>query len=325
MFKDNADFRKYLPISNAFSLEEVQYAINKALENHIYTVIPENQIDSLLTDYEANTLTGVRLKVFKYLQEVVANFCIYYHTDFANIKYSEAGLHVIVTDREKPINLQEKNTSKRVCFLTAITLLDKTLQKMEANKADFSLWSGSETYTVYHSNFIRNANEFSQYVNIGQSRLLFLQLKNSLQEQENIELPNILGLTLYQEMQNALKTNSLNLQQELLRHHIIPYIARKVMSKNIVTLNLTYEGGFMKLSYNELTNDAIKENKDNKHLDALIRHYESEAESRLVLLVKFLNDNLNHFPSFALESKFYAKPQVCKKSLNNQGSKSFWL
>jgi hypothetical protein len=309
MFKDTEDFQQYLPVTNAFTIESAQYAINKAIRGFIIPNISQEEYNSLLADYQANSLTDIRLQAWKYIQESTANFAFGFNVTFGDIQVSDGAMSRIETDTRKSLRKFDKLDMKEEVVKAGLELLDILLQYMEINKSEFPLWTASPFYTIHIEYFLQTTEQFSKSVPIGNSRLLFIQIKPLLFENEELYLVPLLGEELYLELKNKLKNNSLSTIERILQDKINAYLSRMIMFKSIPYLNISFKDGLIRYTAKDDDNTKQESQTPDNHLDFLLRDLQLQAETRKTVLIEFLQKKFTdgEFANFQT-SKFYKPP-----------------
>lgn len=324
MFKDTADFQQYLPVTNAFTVEVAMPHINKALRSNIIPHISQAEYNSLLAEYNANTLADNRLAAWKLLQEAAANLIFYYYLPFMDTQASDGGIFRIETDTRKSLYKYQKQELKEVTMQNSIDALDAALEFMETNKADFPAWTASTSYTVFNGYFLQNSTQFSQYVPINNSRVLFIHISPLVKEMESRLLEPILGIPLYEEMKSLLLNNSLNSDEIILRDKCNGFMACQIFKNVMPFLNLSFKNGIVRTTSKDDDNTKQETTSPNTELDFLLRDLSEKAESRKAEIVNYLNANVATFPLF-MESKFYQDTTVVDTPQNQKGETSFWF
>ncbi len=310
MFKDTEDFQQYLPVTNAFSIEAANYAINKAIRGFIIPNISQTEYESLLADYQAITLNPIRLQAWKYIQEITANFAFAFHLPFGDVQASSGTMSRIENDNHKSLFKYQKQEMKDEAIKTGLEILEILLQYLETNKAEFPLWTVSPAYTIQLEYFLQTAEQFSKSVPIGNSRLLFKQIKPLLFENEELYLVPLLGEELYLELKTKLKANNLSAIEKILQDKINAYLSRMIMFKAIPYLNISFKDGLIRYTAKDDDNTKQESQTPDNHLDFLLRDLQLQSETRKTVLIDFLQKQFTDFAEFAnfQTSKFYKPP-----------------
>jgi hypothetical protein len=180
---------------------------------------------------------------------------------------------------------------------------------MEINKSEFPLWTASPFYTIHIEYFLQTTEQFSKSVPIGNSRLLFIQIKPLLFENEELYLVPLLGEELYLELKNKLKNNSLSTIERILQDKINAYLSRMIMFKSIPYLNISFKDGLIRYTAKDDDNTKQESQTPDNHLDFLLRDLQLQAETRKTVLIEFLQKKFTdgEFANFQT-SKFYKPP-----------------
>src|SRR5690606_36293899 len=112
------------------------------------------------------------------LQKAAVNFALGYYVNSGAVNISNAGITVTKSDKRLPASDKKLVALRRDCFESAYGALEKAVDYLESNLADFTEYAGSDEYKANRAYFINNSKDFqSNGVNIGNSAQLYQVLK----------------------------------------------------------------------------------------------------------------------------------------------------
>jgi hypothetical protein len=132
----------------------------------------------------------------------------------AAVILSDSGYQVAHTENLKPAPLPQIERAEQSILDTAHEFMDDLIEFLDENVEVFEAWAGSEEQGKTKEHFINNAREFSMYVNINNSRRLFIELLPYLAEAELSYILPVLGKELYDQIIEQQKDGDLEGEEE---------------------------------------------------------------------------------------------------------------
>jgi hypothetical protein len=326
-FKTDTDIRYVLPVSQGFTLKH----INSYLLRADYSFMQKELIGSVLykalkVEYLANAYTEPsRQEAIELLQIASAFYAYALYIPLSGVISSDIGLHVEETAKHRIAYQWKEVKTEAQAYQVAFEFAERLLEFLETNITDFPEFEASSNYTVYKTSLIKTVDEFSDYININNSRLLFKRLQKPIALFQQKSLRALLGVSLAQEILTQLEDNTLTSANKLLLPYLKEYLAYSVFADNVLLLPISFDnnGMYHTAPKNQTTNTNEKTIPDN-HLTFLKSHYEKKAAATQKELVNFLNLENTNYPSFRTESNFYRKIGT-NNSVNTIESKSFFF
>lgn len=317
LFKDKTEISAHLPVTNAFTLQAFSSQLERAEEKYVIPFLSREEYAVLEKAYTEDKLSTEQKALLKIVQRVATNFAMLLYLPWASVQAGDGGLHRIETEKFKPLFKYERNQLEKSCLSAGYEAIEQMLYYLEAKKETFKFWAASNAYTLANEFFIKNASEFSRYVDISESRHLFFRLKSIISRIEIMTIQPILGDSLFEEMKKQnLKSKFTEYNAKLIQF-IQPAIAHSVMAEAILELPINIENsGVYTLKFVNDDDTSSKATSADNHLSAYLNQQKTLAASWLSMLTNYLNTNYLIFPKFAIDSKAYI--EIGKEQDRNQ-------
>lgn len=326
-FQTNADIQNILPVSTGFTLKNfTKYLKLGDFAFIINELIGKQAYDILLAAYTTNVYENEAEELAVYYLQVASAFYAYAnYLPFSGTQSSDAGMMVVeIPDTRIAYQWKEIRTQTQA-YKVAYEYAEYLLAHLEENIDTFPEFEASKYFTIHKTSLLKNVTDFSDFVNINQSRLLFKRLQRPIKLLQDKYLPAFLGNTLASQIITGLTNDSITEDNEALLPYLKAYLAHFVFAENVGNLPLEFDnnGFYLATPKNQLNNTNDKTIPDN-HLVFLKSQHENKAKAAQKELIDFLHENLTTYPSFVTESKFYRKPSTVV-SVNSADSKSFFF
>ncbi|TDB67128.1 DUF6712 family protein, partial [Arundinibacter roseus] len=165
-----------------------------AIGQELYDELSEAQT---LSDKQSTLLDWLRMAIAEYA-DLLGGMRLVLHTSDAGkqapsgANMQSPGKWMIVAARKEAIN-------------KADLALEQALQYLESNKASFTTWKNSLSYTLSKELFIGSATEMTAYFPAARhSRRIYLALRDYLRKAEKFYIKPLLGDALYTSWKNRL-------------------------------------------------------------------------------------------------------------------------
>lgn len=212
-------------------------------------------------------------------------------------------------------------------LLQAGSAADDMLAYMEANKANYTLWTASDAYTDFKETFITSAIQFTKlFYPLGNSRLNFLAIRASMLIVEDLDIQAELGEDYYTELKTQHKASNLSANNLKVYNILVKAIAFMTIRKAITNLSVTIDPRGI-LNFVSTSNTTTLDNKEPAK-DHMIAKMESECEKHgraYIQKVKdFLAANIADYSTYAASSA-YDSETTDTSFQNSEDSKNFGM
>jgi hypothetical protein len=193
LIKESSEIKKHnSAIDKSLELNNVKSFIDDAIDNHIIPRIGRAQFDAIVAAREA--LTDKQKPVFNLLQRSCVGFMLAYYAVSGAITIDNTGIFVTKGTNKLPASDKKLMSLRKDSFLKGFGSLEKAIDYLEENLADFPLYAGSDQHQLNRSLLINSSSEFqSAGVNIGNNAQLYEILKTYQSDAEDTYINKILG------------------------------------------------------------------------------------------------------------------------------------
>lgn len=210
-------------LANNGDFELKQGWFDSAYKKYIYPIISLEMINDVEDELKEEAEGLIKTAVINF---ALANnfFKIVLEIDSSSIKDNSA--------KEERATKEDKESLLQGLFADGYQAVEDLIIFLEENEEDFSDWKDSAKYTKLKSSFINSASLFQKYVDIGNSRQVFLKLWPSIQKVER-KLKKLLPDGLYTKLLSKDDNIDDALLTKLLDDYLLPYIAHKALAEAI--------------------------------------------------------------------------------------------
>jgi hypothetical protein len=244
LFKTTAEIKKYLAVNINTKFESIKPDIDQVEESIIKNYLSPEQYLDLHTKYNGSTPLGTDdQKLLEKVQLPLINLAYAKYLPLNQVRISDAGVQIASTTTEKTAwewqirDLIEGFNQKGFDGLEAL------LSFLEENKATYTLWAGSDSYTEFKQYFINSAKEFDKYYKINKSRLSYLSLESIIKKVEDFSIKPALGTDFFKEIKAKIKAGTAFSEEEQEVIDLMnPAIAHLTIAKACTELRVEFKG-----------------------------------------------------------------------------------
>lgn len=299
--------------------------VEQAESKFIVPLLGRAQYDALTTAYQNATLSVAQAALLRYAQRALAYYTLYEALPFLSLIVSDMGVQE-QQSREgtsAPARTTVSKIARDQALQNADQAADAMLTFMEENDTDYPLWAGSLAFTKTKELFINNATEYSKWLNISDSKRLFLALRPYLEIAEEEYIRPAIGDDMYNDLKakmadilttplSAAYTSILPRIQRPLAHwamyKAMPFLAVQVSPSGISVSSVT-DG-------NETRTAA-----DRDRYATMLSAAQQTAMTFTQLLRKYIDDHIEDFPLYEGDPERLDQPRY--QLPNNSGKRSF--
>ena len=269
------------------------------------------------SEKQVTLLTWLRMAIAEYA-DLLGGMRLVLHTSDAG-KQSPSGSNMqspgkwmIVAARKEAIN-------------KADLALERALQYLETNAADFPTWKASDSFTVSKELFIGSATELTTYFPPArQSRRIYLALRNYLAKTENYYLQPLLGEAMYTAWKTRLKSDT------------PAWSAKELEALQLVRFLLSYQTFFESITFLNISEDwrlvSETDGISNEDILPIERRQEmrtecqrqmQEFESRLITYLT-THASESDFTEYYTSDQYQPSRKLGGSRVNNSPEKGFY-
>ena len=335
LFKDLEEIKKYVNSAESVDFNQLKSSIEDAERMFIIPIISQAQYDDLNDKYTVAGNAGLETKEKKLLEKIqnpLARFAYMLWMPEGMIKVTGDGFQIVSDDKMKTAWQWQTDKLEFKMMTAGYAGIDSLLEFLESNKADYPLWTASSAFTIFKECFINTAKDFSSRHNIGDSRRVFLKIRDLMKTVEDFYIVPNIGQAYFDALKTSIAEDNVSTDDKKTLEFIQKAVAKLTISKalqeRVVDIN---NNGI----YINVFHDGINErsapgtgrgsiNGIDVRLDNSIRSTTVDGQTYLKQLRTFLNANAAS-DKYALyyNSGPYVAPGTVNKLKNSQASRIY--
>ncbi|MGB1317303.1 MAG: DUF6712 family protein, partial [Flavobacteriales bacterium] len=271
------DLKEAVPMFNSIPYEllhgSLRIAERKYLKPILDTAEYANQVAA------AGSATGNDLALYNEIKDALANIVVYLAVPKFDTNMTSHGFTVKKTETEAPASQARVQNFRLSCLHDAMIGFDELLTFLETNKATYTDWAGGEGYTELKQGFVNTTAQFNEFVDINDSRYLFMRLREDRTKVERTELKSFLGEALFAEIQAEIVSDTVSADNTALLPFIREAVSCRAITRGIVRLSLQVdEQGYLIGGIQEAMTMKMKSQAKDEHIDGMVRQYNADAD-----------------------------------------------
>lgn len=312
LFKSIPEVRKYvssIDVNTVWEdfkpfIDEAEAAYIAGLLGDLYAPFLEDYTENYVeepTEEDPNEMSEDNAALLPYVQRCLAYYAALQAVPHLGVVMGSGGLQEQFTQNSRPAP-RHKIRSLEVQYLTfADKHADILLEYLEVNAAadKYQEWfNDTDANTRLSGCIVYKTSIASQFIDINESRRIFLRLKKRIKTIEQHEVKKMICTEAYDEIIEQIADNDVSEENQLLIDLLQPYISKKALYLTMPSLRIsvTHEGITMHSS-----NDGVvqKTAADKKEVDALLcslKDGEQGYESDWKKIDQFILDNIADYP-----------------------------
>ncbi len=313
----NADeMMPFISVSRSLEFQTVEAPLRNAFEKFIRPLLGESMTEDLISYYQSTSPTPVESRLLFLAKMANARLAFWDNYDEMQMLIGGSGtLRQESEDSKTPYKYQEQ-ALKRSWKEKGFNALDALLQYLEEQKAVFTDFASSPYYTENKKEIVRNAAEIDRYYFINGSRLIYLRLKQHMQ---NISIGMIkarIGATIYDDFISDIATDNPAEKHKKLREALIPVVVFYSLARLVKeTGSITEKGLFFdSLSGSTGDNETVHQPVSDERIIMQANMLEADGIAYWKIAEKLL----------ATEFEYTSNTGTLIPKRNNTDKKSFW-
>lgn len=342
LIKTIAEIRKYIPVDVNLNFELIKPAIEEAEELFIKDMLGAFY-PVLLASYTTKTnadgsnkadpdgMTDDDFALMPFVQRTLGYYAMFLSVENMGVAIGGEGIQQTFGDHSQPAPKWKVRDLQSNYINKADRFADKLLEYMEgkANDEIFAEWFTDLTAnTAMSGAIVYSTNIASKYIDINQSRRVFLRLKKRIADIEASNIKSFICGDQYDAIIDALKDpdTELTSEQSALIKVLEPYIAKKALYDTLPSLRVTITAdGIHLLSITD--SSVIQQPATDKDIERLMCSLKDGSFGYLAAedaIKTFIQTNISDYPLIAA-SACYSATSVSRKWVadNDQCNKHF--
>ncbi len=286
------DFKAKVPVYNSLTWDLLEASVEMAEEDYLKPLLGTTEYDNLVTASASLPLSGSSLALYNKLKTPLAQITAYLAAPDLDVNVTTHGFTVSKSDTSAPASQARVNSFRLSQLNKAMSGFDRLLTWLEENKATYTDWASGTGYTELKQGFVNTTAQYNEFVDIGNSRFLFMRLRSFRTKIERTELKRVLGDDLYDEIQAEIVADTVSADNAALLPYVREGVSCRSATQGVVALNLQLnEQGYLIHGVQESTTMNLKKQADNNHIDGMVRQWNQDADRAFGELREYLNAN----------------------------------
>jgi hypothetical protein len=308
------------------SIASFESYLSDAEEKYILPLIGQEMYDALVEWYDVET--PAENEPLEKLHNQVLRALVYYalleSAPTMMLDFGDGGIMEGAPDGQSSARQWTVKAAVDYFSLNADTFAESVLQFLEKNKTDYPTWNNSESRKAARTLFLPNGKAWKEAgADLDQPHRFFLRCYNSVKRTQEINILDIIGQDLMDELIEQLKDGTVSELNQKLIDKILPVVAYYALADAIPTVAFSISSsGIRLLNQNDGLDSKLAVSDDliaaqtQRNIN-LGKRYES-------ILCNFLNDNATDYPLWPVPVTSTG-PGARKTLIDNIGKKSFQL
>jgi uncharacterized protein (DUF2164 family) len=301
-----SEIKNYLAIDQNTEIDSLQPFINEAEILFIKPLLGTAFYDELVADYDpvlANMTANNQL-IMPFVQRSLAYYMAYLSINQMGVNFGDMGIQQQFGDNSQPAPQWKVDKLMLSYIQQADVHAEKLLEYLEANANDtdtYASWYTSTANTKNEGYMVNNTRIASLYIDINDSRRIFLRLKKRIKDIESNYIKRLICADQYNALVTQIKADSISAENEALIEKLRPIIAKMALYYTIPSLriSITDQGIMIYSSSDGIISKQAADKDQIKHLlDSLKSEpFGFEADQREA--DEFIKDNIADYPLIA--------------------------
>jgi len=321
------EIQPFLPVDADLEITAFLPYVKQAQRNEISQLLGKELLDLIQEAYEQNEgdLSSESQELQDLLPMVQNPLAFYAYARFANksnISLSHMGMFEQAPDHTNSAPKWKVQAAIMDIISQGDEAAEQLLEFLEENASDYPLWKDSTAMNYADGSIFAKASDFNSFIEISYSRRLFLRLKPYIRKAELLA-KKVVSAELFADIQNQLKTQTMEPETEELLPYLRNYVAHEAMLRALPFLPFSNgQSGLQIITTIEQLNvkSAISAS-DKRELMNELKSQLQEAKNELIY---FLQENADEYPLWKNSpANGNRVPKAPLRRFKNSGNKGY--
>lgn len=316
LFKTTAELKQHITVDANMVFGTMLPFINDAEKQYIIPIIGQALFDEINTQYQANTLSANNILLLPYIQKPLAYYAQLLSLNEITVNVGDQGIRENMQgDYSMPAPRWKQEKLELQVMSKADRQADTLLQYLEINATAliYPLWFSNATLNTKMSGVIvYNTAIANTYIEINNSRRIFLRLKKYIKEIEGSIIKKLIGKDQYDLLVTHLKAGggAVTADEALLIALLEPIISKRALYTALPFMRVTYggeNGGLLLYSGTDEIFKSFASDIDIKLIQKQLREPDFGYESDEQELKQYIDDNIAQYPLIKASTAYTSK------------------
>lgn len=301
-----SELKKHIAIDANTDFATVEPFIEEAEELYIIPILGAAFYDALVSAYVdaenvVDDIVDANIKaIFPKVQKCIAYYMAYQSINQLGVNFGDSGINQSSSQNSQPAPGWKVSKLELSFIKQADLFAEKLLEYLEVNASVtvYNDWYASTANTKNEGYLVNNTRIASQYIDINDSRRLFLRLKKRIIQIEKEYVKALICTDQYDELVDQVKTDTITANSQVLIDMLRPIIAKKALFLTLPTIRVSVsEQGIAVYSSNDgVVQKQLAGKEEVKMLMSSLRDGEFGYIADEQKLKKFIEDNIADYP-----------------------------
>lgn len=308
LFKDSKKIKEYAQLSGEINFLSIKATLRMVEQKHIATILGNDLYSDLDTAYtnegDENNLSVPKKKLLLQCRMVIGPMLCCYYIDKADVSLGDAGAQRLETASNKTAFQYQGTKFKEANLREGEDATELLLQFLEDNKADYPLWTASNTFKQYRSLFIKTGNEFNELYPSQSPYRNYWAMRTKMLDVEEIVIRPFLGDTMIDALKVIDQTPApaFTAKQKQLLFKLKKAIANYTVAFAVPQMNVRINANGLSViatsSFSTNDNENTRSLANDTAINALIKSCNATGQEWITNATKYLKDNETDFPDW---------------------------
>lgn len=322
LLKNSEELRAFVPFTVANNFPTLDSFFQRAEQDLISPAIGPEALADVNAKYAANTSDPIHKELIRLIQGAVAWYGTMLYIPIGQLQISDAGIRINVNDQFKQAFDWQVDNLEQSCANAADSYLEAALDYLEKNKATFTAWAASSTYTNSRQFFVHSATMLNDLAGVALPRRIFRKVIAEIRKVQFNQILPSLGTGLYDELVTQWLAGTVSSNNKKLLDFIQPAMAQLAVAKAVSSLTLEFSDLGISVNTNSIMKQRIRQAADTEARSHFISQKEKDGGEYLAQLTSYLYANADTYPLFKSGSAYKGSERV--SSLNNSTDSSYF-
>lgn len=310
LVKTTEQIQEYITVASGFDYDRAAPWIRKAERKYIVPLIGKADYNYFIENEATEEEEDSKKIIRKLLEEASINLA--FHLGFAQLFKHISNYGITTTDLKdvKQSDWSEKRDLHRSYIRDGNEALDEALKEMEFYLDAFPNWRTSPSFTMLNETFCKHTDDFQKWFNIYNSRRTFLAFKPDIREITEQYFYPWLNLDTISQIKTASTNPVIVRALELAQKAEVALTIAKISKTG--KFEVTETGFFLR--WEALAHEKAYKDVNFKVLDRLSSLKQVAGEEYLKKLKNYIEENLNVFTNYVVETTTQTSSIIKKKS-----------
>jgi len=300
------EFKQHLPVSLQLDFGDILPKI-KMVERDIIQNQFGSAIYALITD-NTYTVGTPGYKLFELLSEATAHLSLLEYISFGQVILDSSGIHITSTENVKTAFQWQVGDLKESCSISGWSAIESALALMDDLEDGNlkTLWQDTDTYKAAQTSLISTLKHFQQFVNLGNSRVLFHKLLPTLDYFQDEVVAESIGPDFWAKMFTIGAEEDATQKTRLKKAH---KLASRALAFGTIgegftdTMLVLSDNGPLILDKIQ-SGSSVKATASQDTVQLIAKTYAVKAHGALRELLEYCQTNATHFPEYKLSTNY---------------------